>query len=52
MKRSRYTEEQIAYALRQAEAGTLVGDVHRHIGVLEVTFYVEAVQKVSTRVRA
>jgi len=40
MKRSRYTEEQIAYALRQAEAGTPVADVCRHMGVSEATFYV------------
>lgn len=27
MKRSRFSEEQVAYALRQAESGTPVGDV-------------------------
>ena len=40
MKRSRFTEEQIAYALRQAEAGTPVADVCRQLGVSEATFYV------------
>ena len=39
MKRSRFSEEQIAYALRQAESGTPVGDVCRQIGVSEATFY-------------
>ncbi len=39
MKRSRFSEEQIAYALRQAESGTPVGDVCRQLGVSEATFY-------------
>jgi putative transposase len=39
MKRSKFSEEQIAYALRQAESGTSVGDVCRQIGVSEATFY-------------
>jgi putative transposase len=39
MKRSKFTEEQVAYALRQAEAGTPVADVCRQLGVSEATFY-------------
>jgi len=33
MKRSRFTEGQIAYALRPAEGGTPVADVCRRIGI-------------------
>ena len=40
MKRSRYTEEQIAHALRQAEAGMPVTDVCRQMGISEASFYV------------
>ena len=40
MKKSRYTEEQIAYVLRQAQAGTPVSDVCRSAGISEATFYV------------
>lgn len=40
MKRSRFTEVQVAYALRQAEAGTPVMDVCRSLGISEVTFYI------------
>ena len=39
MKRKRFTEEQIAYALRQAESGTPVAEVCRKLGVSEQTFY-------------
>lgn len=39
MKRKRFTEEQIAYALRQAESGRTIGEVCREIGVSENTFY-------------
>jgi putative transposase len=40
MKKSKFSEEQIAYALRQAESGTAVADVCRQLGVSEATFYV------------
>ncbi|MFI5001845.1 MAG: transposase, partial [Reyranellales bacterium] len=39
MKKSRFTEEQIAYALRQAETGTSVAEVIRKMGISEQTFY-------------
>ena len=39
MKKSKYTGEQIAYALRQAETGTKVSEVCRKMGVAEATFY-------------
>jgi putative transposase len=40
MKRSRFTDEQIAYALRQVDGGTAVADVRRQMGISEATFYV------------
>ncbi len=39
MKRKRFTEEQITYALRQAESGTPVAEVCRKLGVTEQSFY-------------
>jgi putative transposase len=39
MKKSRYTDEQIAFALRQAETGTPVPEVIRKMGICEQTFY-------------
>ena len=39
MKRKRFTEEQIAFALRQAESGTSVEEICRKMGVSEPTFY-------------
>lgn len=40
MKRSKFTEEQITYALRQHDAGTAVADICRQLGVSEATFYI------------
>ena len=37
--KKRFTEEQIAYALRQAEGGTKTLDICREMGVSEQTFY-------------
>ena len=39
MKKKRYTEEQIAYTLRQAEAGTPVQELVRKLGISDQTFY-------------
>jgi putative transposase len=39
MKKSHYTDEQIAFALRQAETGTPVAEVIRKMGIAEQTFY-------------
>lgn len=39
MKKKRYTEEQIAYTLRRAEAGTPVAELCRELGISEQTFY-------------
>lgn len=39
MKKSRPTEEQIAFALRQAELGITVAEVFRKMGISEATFY-------------
>lgn len=39
MKRSKYSEEQIAFALKQAELGTSVEEVCRKLGISDATFY-------------
>ncbi len=39
MKRKRFKDEQIAFALRQAESGTPVKEVCRKMGISEQTFY-------------
>ena len=39
MKKSKFTDEQIAYALKQAELGTPVAEVCRKMGISDATFY-------------
>lgn len=39
MKKSRFTDEQIAFALRQADTGTAVQEITRKMGISEQTFY-------------
>jgi putative transposase len=39
MKKSKFTEAQIAFILRQADEGTAVGEVCRKAGISEATFY-------------
>jgi len=39
MKTSKFTEEQIAFALKQAELGTKVEEICRKLGISEATFY-------------
>jgi len=39
MKRTKFTEQQIAFALKQAESGISVDEVCRKIGISEATFY-------------
>ena len=39
MQRSKFTEAQIAFILRQADEGTAIGEVCRKAGISEATFY-------------
>ncbi len=39
MKRKRFTQEQIAFALRQHESGTAISEIVRKMGITEQTFY-------------
>ncbi len=39
MRKSRFTEEQIAMALRQGEAGTPAAEIIRKLGISEQTYY-------------
>lgn len=39
MKKSKFTEQQIVFALKQAETGVPVSEVCRKLGISEATFY-------------
>ena len=39
LEKSKFTEEQIAFALHQADKGTSVDEVCRKIGISQATFY-------------
>ena len=39
MKRTKFSEQQIAFILRQAEEGVPVGEVCRKVGINEQTYY-------------
>ena len=39
MKKSKFSDEQIAFALKQAETGTRVSAICRKFGISEATFY-------------
>jgi putative transposase len=39
VKRSKFTEQQIAFGLKQAELGTPVDEVCRKMGISDATFY-------------
>jgi putative transposase len=39
MKKSRFTEQQIAFSLQQAEGGTPIEEVCRKLGISQATFF-------------
>jgi putative transposase len=39
MKKSKFTDQQIAFALQQAEGGTPVEEVCRKMGISQATFF-------------
>lgn len=39
MKKSKFTESQIVFAIKQAETGTRVDDICRQMGISQATFF-------------
>jgi transposase-like protein len=39
VKKSRFTDEQTAFALKQAETGTRIDEICRKMGISDATFY-------------
>ena len=39
MKKSKFTEAQIIFAIKQSETGVSVGEICRKMGISEATFY-------------
>lgn len=39
MKKSKFTEAQIVFAIKQAESGVTVEEICRKMGISEATFY-------------
>ena len=39
MKKSKFSDKQIVFALKQAESGTRVSEICRKFGICEATFY-------------
>lgn len=39
MKKSKFTEAQIVYAIKQSEAGTRVDEICRQMGISQATFF-------------
>jgi putative transposase len=47
MKKTKFTEQQIVFALKQGETGVPVAEVCRKMGISEATFYNWSIQRKS-----
>jgi putative transposase len=39
MKKSKFSEAQIVYAIRENESGTMVAEITRRLGISQATFF-------------